>query len=179
VRLFAAIGIPADIQEWLLALPGGLPGADWVDAETAHVTLRFIGEVGRGHAEEIDTALAEISAPGFEMALAGIDFFQTAGRPRVLWAGVEAPAELAYLARKIDRTVVETGLPSEDRSFTPHVTVARLRDASLPQVMRFVTGHALFRTPPFAVDRFTLFESRQGKGGPAYFPLADYPLPRR
>jgi len=56
------------------------------------------------------------------------------------------------------------------------VTIARLHDTPLVSAMAFVQQKALFRAPAFAVDRFTLFESRQGNGGPAYIPLADYPL---
>jgi 2'-5' RNA ligase len=176
MRLFAAIAVPEEIGEALAAMTGGLPGADWVDPDSYHVTLRFIGEVGRAHAEEIDAALADIAAPAFALSLAGIDFFQTASRPRTLWARVEPSPALGHLARKIDRAVVQTDLPPEDRAFTPHVSIARLRDAALPAVMNFITRHALFRAPPFTVDRFTLFESRQGSGGPVYAPLADYEL---
>jgi 2'-5' RNA ligase len=176
MRLFAAIEIPPEIRESLWGLTEGLPGADWVDPETYHITLRFIGDAGRAETEEIDQALSELSTPGFALSLAGVDFFQTAGRPRSLWAGVSRSPPLLQLARRIDRVIVEGGRNPEERAFTPHVTIARLSDIGAPQVMRFVGQHALYRSPPFAVDRFTLFESRQGKGGPAYAPLADYAL---
>jgi 2'-5' RNA ligase len=176
MRLFAAIGIPEEIGDSLAALMGGLPGADWVDPPSYHITLRFIGEVGRAHAEEIDAELAEISARPFDLSLAGIDFFHTGGRPRTLWARVEPSRALAGLARKVDRAVVHTDLPPEDRAFTPHVTLARLRDVAMPKLMEFVQANALLRLPPFGVDHFTLFESRQGGGGPVYHKLADYPL---
>lgn len=176
MRLFAAIAIPEDIADELVALAGNLLGADWVDPGAYHITLRFIGEVGRAQAEEIDAALAEIVAPSFSLSVAGVDFFRTGGRPRTLWARVEPSPALAHLARKIDRAVVQTDMPGEVRAFTPHVTIARLRDVPLQAVMKFVQACALFRARSFAIDRFTLFESRQGGGEPAYFPLADYPL---
>jgi 2'-5' RNA ligase len=176
MRLFVGIAIPAEVGLALDALAGGVPGADWIDPASYHVTLRFIGEVGRSHAEEIDAALAEIVAPGFGLSIARIDLFQTAGRPRTLWAGVDHCAALNHLARKIDRAVVRTDLPAEDRAFTPHVTIARLRKATLPDVMTFIERHALFRAPHFSVDRFTLYESRQGGGGPVYIPLVEYGL---
>jgi 2'-5' RNA ligase len=114
--------------------------------------------------------------PSFELSLAGINFFGTSSRPRVLWAGVDASLPLHQLARKIDRAARQAELPREERAFNPHVTIARLRDASLLGVMAFVQEKSLFRAPPFTVDHFTLYESRQGGGGPAYIPLADYPL---
>jgi 2'-5' RNA ligase len=179
MRLFVALEVPAEIRETLWALAENLPGADWVDPETYHITLRFIGEAGRGEAEEIDEALCALAAPGFDLALAGVDFFQTAGRPRSLWAGVARSPALTHLARKIDRAIVQCGRDPEDRAFTPHVTIARLSDILLPRVMQYVGENALYRSPGFAIDRFTLFESRQGKGGPVYVPLADYALAAR
>jgi 2'-5' RNA ligase len=176
MRLFVAIPVPAETGERLWALTGGLEGAWWMPPETYHLTLRFIGDADRHEAADLDAALAEIAFPGFDLSLAGIDFFGTASRPRVLYARVDGSLPLNQLARKIDRAARQAELPREDRAFTPHVTIARLRDVSLVATMAFVQQRALFRAPPFTVDHFTLYESRQGGGGPAYIPLADYPL---
>jgi acyl-CoA thioesterase-1 len=176
ILLFVGIAIPPEIGARLWALTGGLPGAHWMPAETYHLTLRFIGEAGRAEAQELDERLAAIALPGFELALAGVDYFGTASRPRVLWAGVDPSLQLHQLARKIDRAARQAELPRAERAFTPHATIARLHDVSLVGVMAFIQEKSLFRAPPFTVDHFTLFESRQGGGEPAYFPLADYPL---
>jgi 2'-5' RNA ligase len=171
-----AIPVPAETGERLWALTGGMPGATWLPPETYHLTLRFIGDADRHEAETLDAALAEIASPSFELSLAGVDFFGTASRPRVLWAKVDPSLPLHQLARRVDRAARQAELPREERSFTPHVTIARLRDVSLVSVMAFVQQRALFRAPPFPVDHFTLYESRQGKDGPAYIPLVEYPL---
>jgi 2'-5' RNA ligase len=176
MRLFVGISIPADIADRLWSLTGGVPGAHWMEAETYHLTLRFIGDAGRPQAEELHEALAAIGHAGFELALAGIDYFGTSSRPRVLWAGVDPSLPLHQLARKVDRAARQSDLPREDRAFTPHVTIARLYDTSMVEAMAFIQQKALFRAPPFAVDHFSLFESRPGNGGPAYIKLADYPL---
>jgi 2'-5' RNA ligase len=176
MRLFVGIAIPPEIGEKLWSLTGGLPGARWMPPETYHLTLRFLGDAGRPQAEELDAILSAVEMPGFELALSGIDYFGRASRPRVLWAGVDPSLPLHQLARKIDRAARKAEFPSEDRAFTAHVTIARLQESSLVEVMAFVQEKALFRAPPFQVDHFTLFESLQGSGGPAYIPLADYPL---
>jgi RNA 2',3'-cyclic 3'-phosphodiesterase len=176
MRLFVGIAIPAEIGDRLWALTGGVEGAHWMPSDTYHLTLRFIGESGRPQAEELDAILAEVEMPPFEIALAGIDYFGTSSRPRVLWAGVDPSLPLHQLARKVDRAVRQAEFPREERAFTPHVTIARLHGTSLIETMVFVQEKALFRAPAFTVDHFTLFESRQGRGDPAYFPLADYPL---
>jgi 2'-5' RNA ligase len=160
----------------LSSLTGGVPGAHWMEPETYHLTLRFIGDADRHQATELDVALAKIAYPEFDLALSGIDYFGTTSRPRVLWAGVDPSLPLHQLARKVDRAARQTELPREDRSFTPHVTIARLHDTSMLEAMTFIQQRALFRAPPFAVTQFSLFESRHGNGGPAYISLADYPL---
>ena len=176
MRLFAALTIPDDVRAMLAVLGGGVPGARWMDAATYHITLRFIGEVDPPVAEEIDAALAVLQAPGFTLQLAGVGQFDTGGKPRVLWAGVETNPALIHLARKIDRAVVSAGLPPEDRNYTPHVTLARLRDTPPGRVTQFLADHALLRPPAFVVDRFVLFESLQGNEGPVYVKLAEYAL---
>jgi 2'-5' RNA ligase len=68
------------------------------------------------------------------------------------------------------------GLEPEQRKFTPHVTVARLKGGSAPEVAAFLALHGHFKTPPFSVERFVLFSSRASKGGGPYLVEADYPL---
>jgi 2'-5' RNA ligase len=176
MRLFVGIAVQIEIGERLWSLTGGVPGAHWMEPETYHLTLRFIGDAGRPQAEELHELLAMIAFPAFELSLSGIDYFGTSSRPRVLWAGVDPSLPLHQLARKVDRAARQAELPREERAFTPHVTIARLHDTSMVEAMAFIQRKALFRAPPFTVTQFSLFESRQGKGGPAYFPLADYPL---
>lgn len=176
MRLFVGISIPTEIGQLLWSLTGGVPGAHWMEPESYHLTLRFIGDVGRPQTEELHAALAMVAHPGFDLALSGIDYFGTTSRPRLLWAGVDPSLPLHQLARKVDRAARQAELPREDRAFTPHVTIARLRDTSMVEAMAFIQQKALFRAPPFAVTQFTLFESRQGNGGPVYIPLAEYPL---
>ncbi|HTJ64437.1 MAG TPA: RNA 2',3'-cyclic phosphodiesterase [Alphaproteobacteria bacterium] len=176
MRLFVGIAIPPSVGGKLWSLTSGLPGARWMPPETYHLTLRFLGDAGRPQAEELDAMLSMVAMPAFELALAGIDYFGTAGRPRVVWAGVDPSLPLHQLARRVDRAARQADFPREDRGFTPHVTLARLQETSLVELMAFIQQKALFRAPPFLVEQFTLFESRQGGGGPAYIPLADYPL---
>ena len=178
MRLFVGIQIPPEIRERLKLITGGVPGARWTEPETYHLTLRFIGEADTPTAERIDLMLSELSAPAFELELQGVGQFGTGRNARALWAGVAASPPLAHLARKVDRAVVAADLPPDDRNFTPHVTIARLKDSPIDRIMRFLAENSLFRASAFTVDHFTLFESRQGKERAVYVPLADYPLSR-
>ena len=88
IRLFVAIDLPQPVCDRLAGMGGGVPNARWVPPENMHLTLRFVGEVENGLAQDIDTALTKLHAPGFDIELDGIGFFGKASAARVLWAGV-------------------------------------------------------------------------------------------
>ncbi len=176
LRLFVALDFPEEIRRRLAGLGGGVPGARWTEVENLHLTLRFIGEVPGDQAAGIDAALAEVTAPAFDLVLDGVGVFGSGRHARVLWAGVERGEGLAHLQAKVESALVRCGLPAEERRFTPHVTLARLRDAPKDRVGRFIEERGLFRAGPVRMDHFTLYRSHPGKGGAVYEPLRSYPL---
>ena len=176
MRLFIAIGLPEEIQDALSDLGNGLPGARWVPPENLHLTLRFLGEVDRRDAEDIDAALAEIRAPGFPLRIAGVDRFGDNRRVRQLWAGVEPHPGLLHLQSKVESAVVRSGLAPERRKFKPHITLARFRSSPGDKLGAFLSQHALFRLPPFEVDRFSLYSSFLSSSGSIYSEEAAYEL---
>jgi 2'-5' RNA ligase len=172
LRLFVGIGLPPDLKLRISLLCTGVPEARWVDAGNFHLTLRFIGEVDEGVASDIDAALLRLTAPRFSLALAGVGQFGT----RMLWVGVEKNPVLLQLQAKVESALQRAGIPPEGRRYTPHVTLARLRQPLGPRVPAFLAEHALFRAPPFDVDRFSLIASYLTKNGAIYEDQADYPL---
>ncbi|QQP89041.1 RNA 2',3'-cyclic phosphodiesterase [Skermanella rosea] len=176
IRLFVALELPEAVRERLAGLGGGVPGARWTEPENLHLTVRFIGEVENGLLPDIDAALGSVSAPAFDLVLDGVGQFGSGSRSRVLWAGVERNDALVHLNQKVESALVRAGLPREERRYSPHVTLARLRDAPQERVGRFIQDRGLFRAGPIRVEHFTLFESRPGSGGPVYDPLREYPL---
>ena len=102
MRLFVAIALPDEARAALAHFASGLPGARWVDAESLHLTLRFIGEVGRGEAEDLDAALSGIYAPAFDLAFAGLGTFGNDRAQRALWAAVAANGALDHLRDKVE-----------------------------------------------------------------------------
>jgi 2'-5' RNA ligase len=107
-----------------------VPGAKWVDPGNLHLTLRFIGEISEDVAADIDDTLSRLRARRFTLQIAGTGVFG-GEKPRSLWAGVERSPELAGLRDKIEQALIRTGLSPEPRKFSPHVTLARLRDSPL------------------------------------------------
>jgi len=176
IRLFIGLELPAMTRERLALLCAGLPGAKWVKPENLHLTLRFIGEVENGLAEDIDEALARVRAPRFDLALDSVGFFGKPAAARILWAGVAKSEPLSHLQMKVETAVQRAGLPAEERKFSPHVTLARLKGAPLQRLRRYVGENADFRAGPIAVERFTLFSSFLSSSGAIYTPEAYYDL---
>ncbi len=176
IRLFAAIPLPRDIRERLVSLRGGLKGAKWVQPENLHLTLRFIGEVRNDVASDLDFALSGIKAPAFELALDGVGTFGRGKRPHALWAGVEKSEPLAALQAKVESVLVRAGLEPEERKFSPHITLARLKDASRARAGQFVACHAAFHAGPFAIERFALYSSFLSSQSAIHIEEASYPL---
>ena len=176
MRLFVALPLPERVRDRLAGLAGGVPGARWEPPENYHITLRFIGEVDEGMAQDIDEEQDYTAEPNFPVTLEGIGTFGRGDKSRALWAGVAASDPLRHLRDKIESAVVRAGLAPEERKFQPHVTLARLKEAASERVGRFVAERALFREGPFMADRFVLYESTLGKSGSVYTELQSYPL---
>ncbi len=174
-RLFVALRPPVNIREQLLDLMEGIAGARWQDEDQLHLTLRFIGEVHRHVADDVDTALRALHHPAFDLTLAGTGMFDRRGVPATLWAGVAPVGPVRALHNKVDQAMARAGLEPEHRAFHPHITLARLGRGAGP-VDEFLARSGATASPPFRVDRMILFESRLSPGGAEHTPVEEYPL---
>jgi 2'-5' RNA ligase len=173
--LFTGIEIPSGVAQALGMLRGGLPGARWIDPDNYHITLRFLGDIGDREASDAASILADVRKPAFDLHFEGLSSFG-GRRPRAVIAAVAAQPELADLQAEHERLMRRIGLEPETRKFTPHVTLARLRQASSLDVADYLSARGYFRTAPFPVTRFVLFSSRASTGGGPYVVEESYPL---
>ncbi|MDQ3245330.1 MAG: RNA 2',3'-cyclic phosphodiesterase [Pseudomonadota bacterium] len=174
-RLFVAIRPPEEIRDLIVDAMDDSPALRWVPHDNLHLTLRFIGEVERPMANDVTAALAGVRFESFDAALTGVSRFDRRGGG-ALWAGM-APKELVTaLAAKLERACQQAGLEAERRAFTPHVTIAHYGRESRPEAEQFERREAGFQSPPFLIDRFTLFESRLSRHGAYYETVAEFPL---
>jgi 2'-5' RNA ligase len=174
-RLFAGIEIPEDVRQSLARLRQPLPGANWIEPDNYHISLRFAGDIDPRTAEEFTELLARIETETFELQLSGLGVFG-GSEPRSLWADVSNGQQLEALARAIERAARSAGLAPETRNFKPHVTIARLRYTPVELVARFLERNGAFRSMPFQVTRFVLFSSKPKVGGGPYVVEAAFPL---
>jgi len=174
-RLFAALEIPHDAVLSLSLLRGGLPGARWVDEADYHLTLRFFGDVAGPMADEIVQALDRLAGQSFSLRLKGIDVF-TPKKPHLLYAGVEACPALETLQADMERISRKLGLKPGKKSFTPHVTIARLKQVRLDDLVKYLSSRGNFTTNDFAVTRFVLMSAKELVGGGPYVVEEHWPL---
>jgi 2'-5' RNA ligase len=180
-RLFTALDIPPAVHDDLMALrdaveaEGGLDGVRWVPSANLHVTLRFIGEADREQAFAYAEALEGVDARAFQAQAEGLAVFPSRRRPRVIVARVGPAEAITAVYEAVDAALQAAGLAPEDRAFSPHVTLARLKDADADAVGQVLDAHDV-RTDPFFVDHVTLYESTRTPQGAAYLRRAALPL---
>lgn len=175
-RLFTALEIPALVTDQLATLRGGIAGARWIDPANYHVTLRFIGDVDHGVARDVAALLGEARRSG--PLTVTIDSLATFGgdRPRSLLARIVPSPELVRVQAEQERLVRRAGLEPERRKFTPHVTLARLRDVRAGDVAAFIARIGHVPRLSFTAARVVLYSSRDSVGGGPYVTEAVYPL---
>ena len=174
-RLFTGIEIPLPIAQGLSMLRGGVPGARWIDPANYHMTLRYIGDIDGATARDVMQILGGVRRRSFDLVLNRLDQF--GGRkPRAIFAGANPTPALTELQAELERLLQRIGLPAEQRKYSPHVTLARLRDSTAQQVAEYLASRGPFRTPPFPVSRFVLYSSKASTGGGPYVIEAAYPL---
>jgi RNA 2',3'-cyclic 3'-phosphodiesterase len=175
-RLFTGIEIPAEIGLALSAYRGGLPGARWIDPENYHITLRFIGDIDDRMAEDVYSILGERRRRDpLTITIDGLDSFGGA-KPRAVFARTSGNGALNEVQAEQERLLRQIGLAPETRKFTPHVTLARLRNTSPIDVADYIAMRGHFPKLTFTADRFVLYSSRSSTGGGPYVIEAAYPL---
>lgn len=193
MRLFIALDIDDSIRERIQRFLEGVrafaPDARWVRPESLHVTLKFIGEQPSEVMDRMKESLSHIHSAAFEIAFRGHGFFPSPNSPRVFWIGIEAGPELASLAKGIDESTHELGIPKEDHPFSPHLTLARGGKSSAPHRQKGDRPNLKFKRlqeklaalPASDFGRMTareffLYQSKLSPGGSQYTKLAKFPL---
>lgn len=174
-RLFTGLSIPDHIIDTLSSIRGGLSGARWITPENFHVTLRFLGDIDDATAHDVFLILSRIQRTIFPITIEGITVFG-GDRPRALVAKIVPSPALMELQAEHERLVRRLGLPAETRKFTPHITLARLRDTSPFELANFLGMISHVPRLTFEAESFEVFSSRASVGGGPYVIEASYPL---
>ena len=187
LRAFIAVEIPLVIRETLYKAVAPLKkdigeAVRWVSIENMHLTLKFLGDVSDSNVEILSEMLrAEADLfHCFELRLRGLGAFPNLKRPRVIYSGIEAPATLEALQRGIESASRRLGYESEQRGFSPHLTIGRVRQSITSgdqQNIRRALEQTRIDSPGTArVDSVHLYKSDLKPAGSVYTRLYSAPL---
>jgi len=179
MRLFTALDLPAHVVARLEEQLGRLrPTAriNWSPPANLHITAKFIGEWPEARLQELKSAMAPLPpAEPIPVHIHNLGFFPNARSPRVFWCGIDAPG-LAELAGELDRVCGELGIARETRAFSPHLTLARIKDRlNLDALHRAITALPSTDFGEFHAASFFLYQSELRRGGSVYTKLAEFP----
>ncbi|MEZ0395865.1 MAG: RNA 2',3'-cyclic phosphodiesterase [Anaerolineales bacterium] len=188
LRSFIAIELPAEIQQAITRATADLQAAlprpliRWVAPQNIHLTLKFLGDVSPGNLERLADVLrleAKTHA-AFRAAVGGLGVFPNPRRPRVIWVGFEAPADLARLQHSVEAVCARLGYPPEGRAFSPHLTLGRVAQtasaADLERIRQSLQTAAVAPLGNFLVEALHIFKSDLQPGGSVYTRLYSLPL---
>jgi 2'-5' RNA ligase len=179
MRLFTAISLPDEMIWKLERLLNVLrPEAliKWSPLDNLHITTKFIGEWPAERLPELEHALEGLlPRQPFSVELRDLGWFPNERSPRVLWAGIHAPPDLAQLAHDTEQCLARVGVPVEDRPFTPHLTLARVKNpVPLNQLRAKVQELQPAAMGSFQVKEFHLFRSDPGSHASIYRKLRGF-----
>lgn len=187
LRAFIAVPLPPAITQQLAdvqrRLKRGCPeqAVSWVKPENIHLTLFFLGDILPERQTPVESALRVVArhARPLTFSVQGAGAFPNLNRPRVIWVGLQEPTgQLALLHRAVSEAMANVGFQSEDRRFSPHLTLARIRQRASHEdaqavgkaVQRAEVGH-LGNAP---VEELIFFRSVLKSSGAEYTPLARF-----
>lgn len=182
MRLFTALDLPVYARTWLGTLSDTrLAGARWLNPESLHLTLNFIGEVDDDLLDDLLDALDTVQAAPFPLQLAGVGRFPPSEQKaaRVLWAGVMPNKPLMRLQADTAAAIQGAGFPLDDpiKPYTPHVTLARMKPGRTPRELNaYLRRHADAQVPAFTVGAFHLYRSDLSPKGAVYTLIETFPL---
>jgi 2'-5' RNA ligase len=182
MRTFVAIDIPDEIRsriEVLIATLRRVPAnVRWSRPEALHITLKFLGEIPAENVDTVKLALHSLpDADPVTIRIAGAGFFPSERTPRVLWLGIESGPELGTVAAAIEQRLVPLGVPPDERPFSPHLTLGRIRAANGMALLRdILSRQGALSMGSFTASEFFLYESQLAPGGSIYRKLARFSL---
>jgi RNA 2',3'-cyclic 3'-phosphodiesterase len=189
LRAFIAVEIPLEIRESvckaIAPLQKGLGSmVRWVPMENMHLTLKFLGDVSPANVEMLSEMLrAEADLfHCFDLRLNGLGSFPNLKRPRVIYIGIYAPATLDGLQRGMESASRRLGYESEERGFSPHLTIGRVKQTATAteqqSIRRALEKTRIDSLGTARVDSVHLYKSYLKPTGSVYTRLFSAPLKR-
>lgn len=176
VRLFVAVEITGEIRKKLAEFQDELKKVDadvgWVAPENIHITLKFIGALDEEKIEAVTTVIRDsvIHIKPFDLDCTGAGTLPTEKNPRVIFADViDAGGILAKIHERLDNQFMALGVEHEDRKFTAHLTVGRIKTRrNVRKLIERIYSYNGFNFGPELVTQVVLMKSDLSPEGPIY-----------
>ena len=188
IRSFIAIELTDEIKSGLAQLQNQLKTGKqhpvkWADPYSIHLTLKFLGNIAADKIDAITKAI-EAAAQGmspFHLEVKGLGVFPNFNRVQVVWVGMEGEVDrLKQLQKRIESSLASLGFAPESRTFTPHLTLARLRESASPHERQnfgqLIAGTRFEATYSFRVDSVNLMKSQLTREGAIYSRISSVKL---
>ena len=191
LRAFIAVEIPPEIHQAIESKTAPLRAAldtslvRWASIDNIHLTLKFLGDISPANMEMLSQMLSvEVGQhAAFVLKFGGLGTFPNSRRPRVIWIGIQAPAELEALQHGIEAAAATLGYPSEGRPFSPHLTIGRVkqqvRAAGIQKIRSALEQTKVGALGTAQVSAVHLFKSDLKPSGAVYTKLFSAPLKLR
>jgi 2'-5' RNA ligase len=184
IRSFIAIELPDEVRRVLdqvqKHLRDSVTGVRWVQPESIHLTLKFLGSILPEQVAAISAAVGEVAhgEPPLALNVSGIGAFPNARRPRVIWVGIVGEVErLGRLQTRLESAVESLGFQREERPFRPHLTLGRVKDPRRPpDLTRALAETTVPASNPFDVREILVYKSDLRPTGAIYTKLQHLPL---
>lgn len=183
IRSFLAIRLPDPIRTDLGGIQERLKEINatvkWVKPDNIHLTLKFFGNIGDDDPDRIDVTVSNIVVKERPLVLRGdgVGFFPSIKSPRVIWIGLSGDVHrLKDIQMRIERELEAIGFKAEDRLFSPHLTIGRIKTKVDRTLVDGVAGLKGYQSEPFEAREIILFKSDLHPSGPAYTPLRTIPF---
>lgn len=174
IRSFIGVPLPREYQDGLAEIVKRHKGdfrskMSWTKPGNWHLTLKFLGDVEEEALPEVLAALGGVNFAPFALQAGGCSFFGSGGRPRVLWVGLQQGAEgCKILTHDVESVLEPLGFEAEKRPFAAHLTLARIKFAEKDPWAAITAEIGKHEWPQTNIDRFVLWKSELGPGGPSY-----------
>jgi 2'-5' RNA ligase len=187
LRTFIAVEIPLEVRQAVYHATSDLQErigslVRWVPMENMHLTLKFLGDISPAHVDLLTQMLqAETTLFNcFDLRLTGLGSFPNLKRPRVIYIGIHAPVALETLQRGIEAASRRLGYESEERGFSPHLTIGRVKQnvtaTEQQQIRRALEESKIDLLGTARVDSVHLYKSDLKPSGSVYTRLYSAPL---
>ncbi len=174
-RLFIAVDLPKTEKKYIAKFYRQIPGIKWTKPEMHHLTLRFLGDTGEAEFDKIKKCLKNAEWQKFTVTIAETGFFPNRKRPKVFWLGLRENPALMALKAIIDQELGKLNIPGEDRKFSPHITLTRLRDRKVEKKAELLkAAFEKFGELTFTADKFILYSSKLNQAGAVHLPEEEY-----